>query len=96
MARLFRRFRAGGELRDELDRNLDRVVGESLFQPPPATLYLYTDWRAADDRGCRFLQVGWLKAGPLRNSPEHCGPDLFVLMEREDEVGPPLAGECAL
>lgn len=40
-----------------------------------------------------LLQVGRLKAGSLRDPLEHDGPDLFVIMEREDEIRPSLAGE---
>lgn len=42
------------------------------------------------------LQVGRLKAGSLRDPLEHYGPDFFVIVEREDEVRPSLAGECSM
>lgn len=43
-----------------------------------------------------LLQVGRLKAGLLRDPLEHYGSDLVVIMEREDEVRPSLAGECPM
>ena len=43
-----------------------------------------------------LLQVGRLKAGSLRDPLEHYGPDFFVIVEREDEVRPSLAGECSM
>jgi hypothetical protein len=39
------------------------------------------------------LQVGWLQASAFRNSREHRESDLFIIVEREDEIRPSLASE---
>ncbi len=36
-------------------------------------------------------EVFWPETCALRDSRQHSGPDLFIVVESEDEVGPPVA-----
>lgn len=93
MAKLFRRFRSGNELRDELDRNLDRVVGESFFQPPPATLYHYTDWRAAE--GILKAQMFWATAHDCSNDQAELKTADSIVMNVAERLKVALKPECS-
>jgi hypothetical protein len=42
------------------------------------------------------LEVTWSESCPLRDASQHARPDLFTVMERKDEVGPPFTRQCPM
>jgi hypothetical protein len=42
------------------------------------------------------LEIFGTKAGALRDSREHAGPDFFAIVEGEDHIWPTFSGLCAV
>lgn len=93
MAHPFRRLRSGTELRDELDRRLDRVVGASFRQTPPGTLYHYTSWRGAE--GILRNQLFWATAHDCTNDPAELKTADEIVLRVAENLKHELTGVCS-
>ncbi len=93
MRRLFRQFKSGSRLRDELDRSLDRVVGDSFREAPPDTLYHYTSWNGAE--GILRHQLFWATAHDCTNDPAELKTADAIVMNVAQRLKDELKGVCS-
>lgn len=92
MAREFRRVRSDAELREDLDRRLDRVVAESFRQAPPATLYHYTSWGGAE--GILKNQLFWATAHDCTNDPAELKSADAIVLRVAQRMKDQMTGSC--